>query len=418
MKVGGIMERNNSLERYLHLTMGTVSLLFLGLIYAWSIFKGPMVRVFPTLTDYQLSMTFTVSMISFCLAGFLSATIAGKVNFKVRLFTTALLLFGGFGLLSKLKPETSTNVHIKLYLFYGVLCGSGVGIGYNTLLSTVMKWFPDKAGFASGFMLMGFGFGGLILGTVASKLDQLYGINMTFFILSFAVSIGIMICTIFLKEPPEQIVQTSEHSKTDDTNEWAPNKMVKDPFFLLFTLWIILISSSGLIVINNAAGIAEFYGASTIFGLFVSVFNGIGRVFLGSTCDKVGDKKAVLINGIILTLSGLLMFSGAIMGSFPIVFIGLLCCGMSYGGAPSLSSAIIKESYGLKYYPINFSIINSQLIISAFFGPTLAGSLIELGNGSFRYAFFAICIMGILATAIGFFMFKIQLKTNTVKSVN
>ena len=73
-----------------------------------------------------------------------------------------------------------------LYIFYGVLCGTGVGIGYNCVISTINKWFPDKAGFSSGMLLMGFGTGGLVLGGIVDIMMDNMGLFTTFRYLAIA----------------------------------------------------------------------------------------------------------------------------------------------------------------------------------------------------------------------------------------
>ena len=149
----------NNNKRWLYLAVATVILLFQGLIYAWSLFRTPFSEIYTDWTVAQLSMTFTISISCFCLGGFVGGQLSKKLGVKVRFLITAVCLFIGFFGVSMLNPADSAGSLTKLYIFYGVFGGGGVGIGYNAVISTITKWFPDKVGLASGIMLMGFGLG-------------------------------------------------------------------------------------------------------------------------------------------------------------------------------------------------------------------------------------------------------------------
>ena len=149
--------------------MATISTLFLGLIYAWSLFRTPFAEVFKTWTVAQMSMTFTISMIMFCLGGLIGGHLGKVFGVKLRILISGALLLIGFFMVSTLNPADASGSLTKLYIFYGVFGGGGVGVGYNAVITTITKWFPDKVGLASGIMLMGFGLGGLVLGSVVTK---------------------------------------------------------------------------------------------------------------------------------------------------------------------------------------------------------------------------------------------------------
>ena len=151
------MSLNN--KRWIYLAAGTLMLLFLGLIYGWSIFRAPLTGYYPNWSASQLSLTFTISMIMFCLGGFFSGLMLKKVSHRVLLAVAAVIGFVGFFCISTVEGSTASAALIKLYIFYGVLCGFAVGISYNSIIGTVNKWFKDKPGLASGAMLMASGSG-------------------------------------------------------------------------------------------------------------------------------------------------------------------------------------------------------------------------------------------------------------------
>lgn len=101
-----------------------------------------------------------------------------------------------------LNPEDSATSLILLYILYGFLCGSGVGMGYNAIISTVNKSFADRAGLASGVMLLGFGLGGIVLGGTVGSVIEKIGLFPTFRILGILIAVVLFVGSIFITPPP------------------------------------------------------------------------------------------------------------------------------------------------------------------------------------------------------------------------
>ncbi len=191
----------NNQKRWLYLVVATAVLLFLGLIYAWSIFKVPFSGIFPDWTISQMSLTFTLSMIFFCLGGFAGGLLSKHFSVRVRYLIAAVMLFAGFFVVSTLKAENPAASLTMLYIFYGVFGGGGVGVGYNTTIGTINKWFPDKVGLASGIMLMGFGLGGLVLGSAVNSMIGSMGLFPVFRILAIVIAVICVLAALIIKSP-------------------------------------------------------------------------------------------------------------------------------------------------------------------------------------------------------------------------
>ena len=162
------MRNKNCLNiRWLYLVIGVFAMLFSGVLYAWSILKAPFESEFMW-SDSLLSTNFTLTMCFFCLGAFFGSLICKKIGPKFTLAISGVLVGAGFistAFLNQTMPYL-------LYVTYALLAGTGIGISYNVVVSTVCAWFPDKKGFCSGCLMMGFGISTLLLGNLAATLFE------------------------------------------------------------------------------------------------------------------------------------------------------------------------------------------------------------------------------------------------------
>ena len=391
----------NNNKRWLYLGVATISTLFLGLIYAWSLFRAPFSEVFKTWTVAQMSMTFTISMIMFCLGGLIGGQLGKKFGVKVRILIAAVLLLVGFFMVSTLNPADASGSLMKLYIFYGIFGGGGVGIGYNAVITTITKWFPDKVGLASGIMLMGFGLGGLALGSVVTKFIAGIGIFSTFKLLAIAIFVVLLVAAIIIKAPEAPTAGASKTAAADDnTHHYTSAEMMKTSRFWIFFLWAIALNSAGLMVINSAANISVAYGGSAVLGMIVSLFNGAGRIVAGNNFDRFGRKTSSIVNNIFMIIAGALLIAGGVSHSLILVVIGLIFVGLSYGGTPTITSAYVNKAFGAKYFATNFSIANFSLIPAAIIGPIISAKLLEAAGGKYDSNFRALIVFTLVALAL------------------
>ncbi len=388
-------------KRWLYLGVATISTLFLGLIYAWSLFRAPFSEVFKTWTVAQMSMTFTISMIMFCLGGLIGGQLGKKFGVKGRILIAAVLLLVGFFMVSTLNPADASGSLMKLYIFYGIFGGGGVGIGYNAVITTITKWFPDKVGLASGIMLMGFGLGGLALGSVVTKFIAGIGIFSTFKLLAIAIFVVLLVAAIIIKAPEVPTAGASKTAAADDnTHHYTSAEMMKTSRFWIFFLWAIALNSAGLMVINSAANISVAYGGSAVLGMIVSLFNGAGRIVAGNNFDRFGRKTSSIVNNIFMIIAGALLIAGGVSHSLILVVIGLIFVGLSYGGTPTITSAYVNKAFGAKYFATNFSIANFSLIPAAIIGPIISAKLLEAAGGKYDSNFRALIVFTLVALAL------------------
>ena len=261
---------------------------------------------------------------------------------------------------------------------------------------------------------MGFGLGSFIIGKVYQALTPagIGGWRTSFLVMGAVLFAVLAVGGFFFVRPPKgyrpagSVEPDADASKSRvpaaATVDLTPLEMVRKPSFWLFFAWAILLSAAGLAVIAQGTGVVGQVGAgavdagttATIVGL-ISIFNGIGRVIFGGLFDRVGQRPTMLIVDGAFFVSVLIVIAAIVLSSLPVLVAGFICCGLSYGGITPTNSAFANAFYGSAHYPVNYSIVNLNLIFASF-GGTLSGMLFD-ASGSYLSTFIALLV----AIAIG-----------------
>lgn len=376
------------------LTAGTMMMLFLGMIYAWSIFRVEIKAVFQEFTAAQLSLNFTIMMTSFCLGGFLGGILSERFSQRFSVRLSAVMVFSGLigaSFMGSLRGDSALTL---MYISYGAVCGLGTGIGYNACLTGVSPWYPKRLGLVSGILLMGYGLGSLFLGLLAKLLSQNFGVFNIFRLYSVVILLVLFTGSFFLKKP--------EMEKNQDVPEdsCTPVQMLGKASFWILFVWNVIMSSSGLLIINSAASISLFFGATAVLGLLVSVFNGIGRPFAGAVMDKFGKFAGMAVMNSLLIAAGILLLVTTAGHSMITLFAGMFIIGLCYGGGVTISAKVVRELFGPRHYAVNFSIANFCMIPASFVGPYISGVLQDRSGGSYISSFMMLLAMSVIAMII------------------
>ncbi len=398
------MKKNNLNIRWFYLAVGTLAMLFAGIIYAWSILKVPFAEELGW-NGSQLSLNFTITMSFFCLGGLVGARLAKGIGHK---WATALAgLLGGLGfiLTGRLQADQLT----WLYITYGGVAGLGIGIAYNVIISTVSAWFPDKKGLCSGFLMMGFGASALVLGNLASGLFDTVGWRETYDLLGKALGVVLVVSGLVLQKPGKD-VQLPAVYKLDVSAgaDMTPQQMLRRPSFYLAFLYLVFLTAVGSSVISFARDLAISVGASlalatTLVGV-LSVCNGLGRILTGALFDALGCRRTMfLAAGVTVAAAGVILVS-VVTESLWLCVVGLCLTGISYGASPTTASAFTATFYGNKYFSTNMAIMVFNMMVSSFVA-TLSGSLLA-STGSFLVPFAVLLGMSGIALVLNVFIKK------------
>ena len=383
-------------KRWCYLALGIFALLFSGIIYAWSILKVPLAKEFGWSIP-QLSLNYTLTMSFFCLGGITGSALNRKYGTRVAIILAALFSCGGLLAASCLTGDSI----VYLYLSYGILCSAGIGMAYNTVLSTVCAWFPDKLGLCSGCLMMGFGASAMVIGSVADAMINApeIGWRMAYAALGIALGFILLITAIFLRVPNQENIQKqdtkAQHHRETLSKDFTTVQMIKSSSFWQGFLHIMFLSAAGSTVISFAKDVSLSAGAgailSTLLVGILSICNGAGRVATGAAIDRFGQKRIMLIaNGTTLAAMTLVLIS-LIAESVPMCILSLCITGVSYGAYPSISSTLVAKFYGSEFYSTNLSVMGLNLMGAAGIA-SLAGVLFSVTKSYVAAIVLLICL--------------------------
>jgi len=332
--------------------------LSIGQVYAFSVFKTPLVEHFDTnLTP--IGVIFSISIVMLGLSAAVLGTWVEHSGPRKAMLTSAVCWVSGF-LISAL--GVATDQLWLLYLGYGVVGGIGLGIGYISPVSTLIKWFPDRPGLATGLAIMGFGGGALIASPLSTKLLETYGstpndgIVPSFLTLAaiyaVAMTLGAFTARVPAKDwaPKGWIPPTESHGMRTTANVSARNAIRTRSFWLL---WIVLFCNvtAGIGILEQASPmIQDFFAdvsaeeAAGFVGL-LSLANMAGRFVWSSTSDVIGRKPTYVGY---LGVGAVLYLLLATAGSTSLfVFVLLSAVILSfYGGGFATVPAYLKDLFG------------------------------------------------------------------------
>ena len=399
--------KTNLNKRWLYLVSGVFTMLFSGVLYAWSILKIPFKNEFQW-SDSVLAFNFTLTMCFFCLGAFFGSLICKKIGPKITLVIAGVLVGAGFVTTGLLSAE----IPYLLYFTYAVLAGTGIGISYNVVVSTVNSWFPDKKGLSSGCLMMGFGISTLLLGNIISALFEniKVGWSKAYILLGIVVAVVIVLAGLILKKPSSDIefpvpkVKKNMPKESFETKDFTTKQMLKSFTFWRAFVFMALITAVGNSVISFARDLVISVDAApalatTLVGV-LSVFNGIGRILTGAVYDSLGRKTTMLASNILTIFAAGLTLVAVQTNSLPLCIIGLCLTGLSYGSCPTMTSAFTASFYGTKYFSTNYSLTNFNLIFASFIA-TFSNSLL-ISTGSYSAPFIMLLILAVGALGLNF----------------
>ena len=332
-------------NRYVIASAGVTLHLMIGGVYAWSVFTGPIVKQ----TGWaEASVSFAFSLAIF----FLGMSVAFMGRLVEKFGPTSSVCYGLGVFLTGI--AISNQQLWLLYLAYGVIGGLGLGAGYVTPVSTIIRWFPDKRGLATGLAIMGFGFAALLTGPIAQTLMASFGVSSTFYILGIFYFLVMIIAAQFIKKPrqnelPKAVIKKASRFSLTGQNMTA-NEAVRTPMF--WSLWFMFFINitTGIALVSAASPMAQSMtnmtaNTAAIMVGILGLFNGFGRLIWATLSDYIGRPRtysAIFILDIVMLIT-------LILCKVPVIFALALCLLLScYGAGFSVIPAYLGDVFGTR----------------------------------------------------------------------
>ncbi|WP_449539806.1 L-lactate MFS transporter [Ferdinandcohnia sp. Marseille-Q9671] len=379
--------------------------LSIGSVYAWSVFTKPLESQFGwDLTD--ISLTFSIAILFLGLsAAFLGHFVE---KYGPRKAGTLAAIFFGVGITGSGLAITLESLPL-LYLFYGVLGGIGLGVGYIAPVSTLVKWFPDRRGLATGLAIMGFGFAALISSPIMQSLIEGVGIANTFYILGISYFIIMIASSLYLEPPKEGWLPADFKEKIDagtkqvkqDLSQLTANQAVKTKRF--YYLWIMLFINvtCGIAIISAASPLAQEsigltpVAAAALVGV-LGAFNGLGRIGWASISDFLGRPNTYTTFFVIQVIAFPLLPHVSNPLLFQILLALIYTC---YGGGFAAIPAYIGDLFGTKQLGAIHGYILTAWAAAGLAGPLFA-SWIRETTGSYAQSLTVFTALFAIALAV------------------
>jgi OFA family oxalate/formate antiporter-like MFS transporter len=346
----------------------------IGSVYAYSVMTNPVKDIFGV-EGSDIKWAFKIAIL---LLGF-SAAFLGRWVEKVgpKISGTTAGIFYGVGIMGSGLAVQLESLPL-FYLCYGVIGGIGLGLGYITPVSTLVKWFPDKRGLATGMAIMGFGFAALIFGPIMQSLFDAVGISNAFYILGAIYMVLILSSASYIERPPEGFMPEGfkpgegRTIKADISNVDANSALKISRFYYIWIMMFINISC-GIAIIAAASPMMQQklnytpMEAAGIVGL-IGVFNGLGRIFWSSASDFLGRANTFII----FFAFQVLAFYFLPKVSSELFFLVILFTVITmYGGGFATLPAFLGDLFGTKQLGAIHGMVLAAWALAGVVGPTI-----------------------------------------------
>ena len=385
--------------------------LCIGSVYAWSVLTKPVMEDMG-LSLSEVTWAFSIAILFLGMsAGFLGGLVE-RIGPRYSGWLSAC--FFGTGMLGT-ALAVSWKSPFLLYLFYGCLGGIGLGTGYITPVSTLVKWFPRHRGFATGLAIMGFGFSALLAGPAMQYLTSTVGLVSNFFILGAVYFVIIVLSASYLRPPRKGEVATRFEEGLRKQTDTRKQRTAKESSLTRkeamhtwkwYALWWIFFTNItcgiGLLAIVSpmaqevihmtAAEAASFVG-------IIGIVNGAGRIIWSTVSDRIGrDLTYILFFAFEIAAFYLLAQTGDVF-LFEWLVLAIISC---YGGGFSCMPAYLSDLFGVRQLAAIHGSILTAWGMAGIAGPLVLAMMKEMTGGyeATLYLFSAMMVLALVIASV------------------
>lgn len=396
----------SSNQRWLQLGLGLLVMLAISSPqYTWTLFTRPLqATTGASLPAVQVAFTLVIILQTWFspLQGWLID------RFGPRLLITLGAALSGLGWVL----TSFTDTLIGLYLTYGLFCGLGTGLVYVGVVGLMVRWFPDRRGFATGIVAAGYGMGAMITTFPINSMIRDSGYRQT--LLTFGIILGVVgvLASLFLHRPQPGDVPSAP--ATDVASRGVgPNDMLKTPVFWLMFVMMTMMSTGGLMVTSNFASFARDFGVADALVLgaaalplaltFDRITNGLTRPLFGWVSDTIGRENTM---GVAFGMEACAIALLVVFRQHPALFVllsGVVFFG--WGEIFSLFPSTLTDTFGTRYATTNYGFLYVSQGIGAIFGGPLA-ALLRDATGGWVPVFVLVILLDVSTALLALFVLK------------
>jgi MFS transporter, OFA family, oxalate/formate antiporter len=364
--------------------------LCLGVLYAWGVMSAALIDHLDwTATQTQLPYMVACAFFAFTMVP------GGRLQDRLgpRAVIVAAAVLCGVGLFM----SAITLSVAGLIIFFGVVFGVGIGLGYAAPTPAAAKWFGrHRRGLVSGVVVSGFGLAPLLMAPLTTRLISLFGIRPAFMILGGVFLVALLALSRVVANPPAGFVPrelSPEYARRlAEAPDWKWKQVLRTKQF--FILWVSFLfgTFAGLLIIGQISKIGlEQAGIVTPFLLvgFYAVFNALGRVVSGSVSDRLGRERSLFLLFLIQVVTFL---------AFPYLrqpatlIAGIAVVGITFGGMLTIYPTIVADYYGLRTLGLNYGLVFTAWGVGGVLGP-LVGGIVRDATGTYVISYLASALL-------------------------
>ena len=377
----------------------------IGTVYCWSTFKA-------SIADKIGMNTFSVGW-AFSLAIFflgMSAAFAGKLVelniHKSSLVSALCFTIGMIGTGLTIKFCTGVTALILIYLFYGCIMGIGLGVGYLTPVKTLMLWFKDNKGLATGISIMGFGLAKAIATPIMEFLQNHFGITAMFLVLGCIYFVMIFAGHLLLKKP-DGWVESKETNNSFKVTTMFKNKTfigIWLIFYINIHCGLMLITYEKQLLNEKFAGLAILATIVSVVPSVTAICNAVGRIGYSTLSDKLKDRSTIYL---IIFISCIVVTTLTEFISVGFLTIALLMIiNLGYGGGFSVLPALLDSRFGMENISKIHGLALSAWAVAGLTGNNLSEFILSHTNNNYNVVITVTTIMYSIALIICLLLVK------------
>lgn len=381
--------------------------LSIGSAYAYSVFKKPLSAQLGW-SSTQVAWAFTIAIF---ILGFSAAIFGRFVEAKGPRISAmiAAVLFSAGQILAGV--STAIDSLILFYISYGLIGGVGLGIGYIAPVSTLVKWFPDRRGLATGMAVFGFGAGALVTGPIAARLIQSVGIPSTYYFLGIAYFILMFLGASYIARPPEgwqpASMKTNGQQGTvkvkADLAQLTASEAIRTKRFWYLWFMMFVNVSSGIMLISVASPMAQekvgmsALAAAAMVGI-MGLFNGGGRIGWAALSDFIGRPNIYTTFFIVQLIAFFILPNVTQVFTFQVLIYIIISM---YGGGFASLPAFIGDIFGTKQLGAIHGYLLTAWSMAGVVGPLVVAYIHDVTD-SYNFTFYVFAVLIALALITSF----------------